>query len=209
MKKFTILIALILCLTISGVYATWTYQGGEIEARHQHFNVYMGALDNDEAKGLLQIVTNALSIKINDDEGGANGQGDYIAEAALDGFIEFVFTPKANATDAVREQGIDLVFELMQKTPYIFDGEEVFTIENGTGELGKGQKITAETVDEISPYNTNLSNYIGSFYYCIKAADLEDMITTDLYLPTYDDYVEMKNILNTSNSHIGIEISEK
>lgn len=30
MKKLSLLVALILCVTIGGVYATWTYAGNEI-----------------------------------------------------------------------------------------------------------------------------------------------------------------------------------
>ena len=210
MKKFTILIALILCVSIGGVYATWTYQTGEVGGLHQHFNVYMGALDNSEAKGVLLNVTNALSIKLNDDEGGASGQGDYVAEAAVEGFIEFVFAPKANANDDVRNNGIDLVFNLKQTDPAIeFDGNPVFTVSGNTIELGKGQKITADNADELSAYNTDLSNHVGSFYYCITAAQLQDMISTDIYLPTYEDYQAMETILNTTQAKIGIEVTEK
>ena len=211
MKKFTILIALILCVSIGGVYATWTYQTGEVGGLHQHFNVYMGALDNAEAKGILQNVANALSIKLNDDEGGAvPGQGDYVAEAAVEGYIEFVFTPKANANDDVRNNGIDLVFNLKQTDPAIeFDGAPVFTVSDATVDLGKGQKITADNADELSAHNTDLSNYVGSFYYCISASQLQSMISTDLELPTYEDYQAMETILNTTQAKIGIEVNEK
>lgn len=210
MKKFTILVALILCLTISGVYATWTYQTGEVQDLHQHFIVYMGALDNAEAKGLLLNVTNALSIKLNDDDGGADGAGDYYAEADLEGYIEFVFKPKANANDDVRQHGIDLVFELKQTDPaYMYESNPIFTITGGTGDLGKGQPITAENADELSAHNTDLSAHVGGFYYCIEASALQSMIDTDLYLPTYEDYQAVQTILNTSTAHIGIEVSEK
>lgn len=204
MKKFTILVALILCVTIGGVYATWTYQGGEVQQLHQHFNVYMGAMDNDEAKGVLKTVMNALSIKLDD------ANNDYKAEAVVEGYIEFVFTPKKNASDTVREQGIDLTFALEQTNPaFAFEGTNVFTITDGTSDLGKGVLITAENALTQSDYNTNLSAHIGSFYYCIKAADLENMINTDISLPTYEDYLAMENILNTSQAKIGITVNEK
>lgn len=204
MKKFTMLVALILCVTIGGVYATWTYQGGEVQQLHQHFNVYMGAVDNDEAKGVLKTVMNALSIKLDD------ANNDYVAEAAVEGYIEFVFAPKTNASDTVRDEGIDLTFALGQTDPaFVFEGKNVFTITDGTGDLGKGQKITAENASTLSAYNTDLAAHVGSFYYCIKASDLANKITTDIYLPTYEDYQAMVNILNNTQAHIGISINEK
>ena len=198
------LVALILCVTIGGVYATWTYQGGEVQQLHQHFNVYMGAVDNDEAKGVLKTVMNALSIKLDD------ADNNYVAEAVVEGYIEFVFTPKKNASDAVRQEGIDLAFALEQTDPaFMFEGTNVFTITNGAGDLGKGQLITAENAATLSAYNTDLSGHVGSFYHCIKAADLANMISTDISLPTYEDYLAMENILNTSQAKIGITINEK
>ena len=204
MKKFTILVALILCVTIGGVYATWTYQGGEVQELHQHFNVYMGAVDNDEAKGVLKTVMNALSIKMDD------ADNNYVAEAVVEGYIEFVFAPKANASDTVRDEGIDLTFTLVQTDPaFVFEGVNVFTITNGTGELGMGEKITAQNASTLSAYNTDLSAHIDSFYYCVKASDLADKISTDISLPTYEDYQAMVNILNNSQAHIGISVNEK
>ena len=204
MKKFTMLVALILCVTIGGVYATWTYQGGEVQQLHQHFNVYMGAVDNDEAKGVLKTVMNALSIKLDD------ADNNYVAEAVVEGYIEFVFAPKSNASDTVRDEGIELAFALEQTNPaFVFEGNNIFTITGGTDDLGMGTKITAENAATLSAYNTDLSAHVGSFYYCIKASDLASMIATDIYLPTYEDYQTVESILNTSQAKIGITINEK
>lgn len=208
MKKFTILVALILCVTIGGVYATWTYQGGEVSPLHHHFNVYMGQVDNDEAKGILKTVTNALSIRLDD------ANKDYVAEAFVHGYIEFVFTPKTNATEDVRNNGINLNYTLEQTNPAIqYEVDDVatnvFTITGGTGDLGKGVLITAENYQTLSNHGSDLLAYVGSFYYCIEATTINSMITTDISLPTYDDYKRMENILNTTTAKIGISINEE
>lgn len=204
MKKFTMLIALILCVTIGGVYATWTYQGGDVQQLHQHFNVYMGAVDNDEAKGVLKTVINALSIKLDD------ANNDYNAEAVVTGYLEFVFSPKTHASDDVRENGVDLTFTVEQTDPAIqYEGSNVFKITNGTAELGKGVLITTENATTLSPHNTDLSEHIGSFYYIIEATTLNAMISTDISLPTYEDYIAMEKILNTTQAKIGISVNEK
>ena len=208
MKKFTILVALILCVTIGGVYATWTYQGGEVSPLHHHFNVYMGQVDNDEAKGILKTVTNALSIRLDD------ANKDYVAEAFVHGYIEFVFAPKSNATDDVRNNGINLNYTLEQTNPaiqYEVDGvaTNVFTITGGTGDLGKGVLITADNYETLSAHGSDLSTYVGSFYYCIEATTINSMISTDVSLPTYDDYKVMETILNTTTAKIGISINEE
>ncbi len=208
MKKFTILVALILCVTIGGVYATWTYQGGEVSPLHHHFNIYMGQVDNDEAKGILKTVTNALSIRLDD------ANKDYVAEAFVHGYIEFVFTPKTNATEDVRNNGINLNYTLEQTNPAIqYEVDDVatnvFTITGGTGDLGKGVLITAENYQTLSDHGSDLFAYVGSFYYCIEATTINSMITTDISLPTYDDYKRMENILNTTTAKIGISINEE
>ena len=208
MKKFTILVALILCVTIGGVYATWTYQGGEVSPLHHHFNVYMGQVDNDEAKGILKTVTNALSIRLDD------ANKDYVAEAFVHGYIEFVFTPKTNATEDVRNNGINLNYTLEQTNPAIqYEVDDVatnvFTITGGTGDLGKGVLITAENYQTLSNHGSDLLAYVGSFYYCIEATTINSMITTDISLSTYDDYKRMENILNTTTAKIGISINEE
>ena len=204
MKKFTVLVALILCVTIGGVYATWTYQGGEVQELHQHFTVYMGAVDNDEAKGVLKTVTNALNIRLDD------ANNDYTAEADVTGYLEFVFAPKKNASDSVREEGIDLVFDLEQTDPAMqFENKNVFTITGGHGDLGKGVLITSENVATLSAHGTDLTAHVGSFYYCVEASTINDMITTDVYLPTYEDYLAMSNLLNSTQAKIGITVNEK
>lgn len=202
MKKFTMLVALILCVTIGGVYATWTYQGGEVQPLHQHFTVYMGAVDNDEAKGVLKTVTNALNIRLDD------ADNNYLAEAVLAGYLEFVFTPKSNASDDVRENGVELTFTLEQTNPALqFEGKDVFTITNGAGDLGKGTLITAGNTT--SAHGTDLSAHVGSFYYCVEASVFQDMIKTDISLPTYEDYLAMTKILNETGAEIGISVKEK
>lgn len=202
MKKFTMLVALILCVTIGGVYATWTYQGGDVQPLHQHFTVYMGAVDNDEAKGVLKTVTNALNIRLDD------ADNNYLAEAVLAGYLEFVFTPKSNASDDVRENGVELTFTLEQTNPALqFEGKDVFTITNGAGDLGKGTLITAENTT--SKHGTDLSTHVGSFYYCVEASVFQDMIKTDISLPTYEDYLAMTKILNETGAEIGISVKEK
>ena len=208
MKKFTILVALILCVTIGGVYATWTYQGGEVSPLHHHFSVYMGQVDNDEAKGILKTVTNALNIRLDD------ANKDYVAEAFVHGYIEFVFAPKANATDDVRNNGINLNYTLEQTNPaiqYEVDGvaTNVFTITGSGGNLGKGVLITTDNYNTLSAHGSDLYTHIGSFYYCIEATDINSMITTDISLPTYDDYKVMETILNTTTAKIGISINEE
>lgn len=205
MKKFTMLVALILCVTIGGVYATWTYQTGTTERLHQHFNVYMGAVENSEAKGILRTVQPALAIRIDDNE----GNNDHIGEAVITGYYEFVFQPSANANDDVRNNGVDLAYILEQTDPAIqFDGANVFTVDGAQVTLGKGEKITPTNVATLSAHNTDLTSYDGCFYYCINASDLSGKITTTVSLPTHDDYVELANTLASGSAKIGISISE-
>ena len=208
MKKFTMLVALILCVTIGGVYATWTYQTGTAERLHQHFTVYMGAVESDAAKGILRTVQPALAIRIDDEQ----GNNDHVGEAVITGYYEFVFQPSANANEDVVANGIKLQYNLEQTSPAIqFDGKDVFTVSTGTnliGTDGTGVLITTDNATTLSAHNTNLSNYVGCFYYCINASDLNGKITTSVSLPTHNDYLELANTLSTGSAKIGISITE-
>ena len=64
MKKLSLLISMILCVTISGVYAAWVFAGNNIVDKDTTVTIAMGEVSNDAATpGTYSISTN-FSLKI-------------------------------------------------------------------------------------------------------------------------------------------------
>ena len=67
MKKFSLLIALCLLLTIGGVYATWIYSGSQFDARTEPFVSKMGGMDHQGNAGAYTFTNNSLDFSIEPD----------------------------------------------------------------------------------------------------------------------------------------------
>lgn len=90
MKKLSILVAIILCVTIGGVYATWLYPGNEIGQIIQPVTNVMAEADFKDSFGTYHTVSNSLVLKIDQSEGSFNTNLKY------EGDLVITFTPHAN-----------------------------------------------------------------------------------------------------------------
>jgi len=66
MKKLSALIAMVLCLTIGGVYAAWTYQGTttSFDEKHADYNIQLETTATDSSYGSIEIESNISVIVI-------------------------------------------------------------------------------------------------------------------------------------------------
>jgi len=111
MKRFTIFIALLLCLTITGVYATWMYAGVETDvADVQHImQVALEDYDFDGASGTLYVTSN-LALKIDQDPATKDHSAKMVY-TSIDNqplYMEIKFVPNANADKLIKDNGIDV-----------------------------------------------------------------------------------------------------
>ena len=93
MKKFTVLVALILCVAIGGVYAAWIYPNLDNNITlDRNITVQLSAADTTNDKGVLgPLTTNSGMSFFLDDL-----NHDYLPDVKLSGFFEFLFTPDAD-----------------------------------------------------------------------------------------------------------------
>ncbi|MBR6681802.1 MAG: hypothetical protein IKL40_02325 [Clostridia bacterium] len=204
MKKLSILVALILCVTIGGVYATWSYSGGTANESQRTFEIGLTAYTNTGAKGTIYSIDNSLVVKLDD------SNADFIAEVLVDGFSEFVFTPNVGATPDVVANGIPLKATLGQvgvspATTVQYKGADLFTIDTSAVEL----TITKITdANKATLGSKDLSAYVGSFYAKVSASDIEGKITLaqTVSLPTLVDY---NAFLGNVTGKLSITVSEK
>lgn len=194
MKKFTILVALILCVTIGGVYAAWIYPNLNNDITlDRNVTVQLSDADTTNDKGVLSAVTgnSGMSFFLDD------ANNDHVAEVKLSGFFEFVFIPDADLP-ADAQNPITLKYTLSFNSPLTYGGQTIASVASGK----ESGTIEPMLIDEtnfhglVSPHGTNLAAYAGKYYYCVDHALLEDSFEAmTVKLDTLTKYNEVKNLI--------------
>ncbi len=175
MKKLSILIALVLCATIGGVYAAWTYAGtDDIADAYSEAKITITDAELSGANGTYAITSNLVLTVDQADENHyaklvfASNNSDPI-------FLKVTFTPSANAPDSVKENAVEseLYFTTSTAMEYKVDAEGNYS------EEGTPVKILTFS----NPGNGILDNKFvwhkeddGTFTYTLDQTALEDMI---------------------------------
>lgn len=130
MKKLSLLVALILCVTIGGVYATWLYAEAPMDtAAHEFKNLGITDVDTNAKSGKIA-VTDTLILKIDDNEGNHKPAWDTDVTAANGGNLQIVFTPNSGAGDTTLNYTITVA-----KNSYTDDdstAKPIFVTKDGT-----------------------------------------------------------------------------
>jgi len=183
MRKLSILVALILCVTIGGVYATWSYPGADVADGHHEVVVELEQATLGGSSGSYAIESN---LRIGIDQ---TGVGDYSAKLLFqsansdDPYIKLTFTPSDLAPDDVKANGLDSEFYLVTTTDMQYNGDDIFTFSNPSdGTFTKNVTWTKEG---------------NSFTCTYNLADIEEMITLskDFVLDTKAKYDEFSAAL--------------
>ena len=182
MKKLTILIALALCFTVGGVYATWNYAQGNVSVKTEYIDAQLADKVVETAKGVININLDNISVVIDDTN------NDHIAELVIDGYIEVTFTPSSGADDAVTNNGIPLQFALSVTNDWKFDGTDIFAL---------------STTDPVALNDGNATKSVR-----IEASTLASMVTLggEIKLDTVSDYQTFHALIHSG--YIGVTVSE-
>lgn len=179
MKKLSVLVALILCVTIGGVYATWNYAQGNVSSTTKYFDAGTVITDKvvDTAKGTINVDTSNLKITIDD------ANNDFNGEMEISGSVSVTFTPNTGADETVASNGIALQYSLGTTSNYTYDGNDIFTVKSDVQTLGTGKVFT------------------------IQADALAALIELNVvHLPTVEEYQAFKDALHSGA--ISITVSE-
>ena len=194
MKKFTILVALILCVTIGGVYAAWIYPNLNNDITlDRNVTVQLSDADTTNDKGVLSAVTGNSGMSFFLDDANNN----HVAEVKLSGFFEFVFTPDADLpVDA--QNPITLKYTLSFNSAPTYGGQTIVSVASGK----ESGTIAPTLIDEthfpglVSPHGTDLTRYEGKYYYCVDHTLLKDSFEAmTVKLDTLAKYNEVKNLI--------------
>lgn len=110
MKKLTTLIALIICVTVGGVYAAWMYTGDTLTGVDRTVSHGMATAVTEGDVGILSIEQNTVDIKIDQ-----KAAGDYTANMIISGSVTIKFVPNNGAPDTVKDSAIPINVSLYTK----------------------------------------------------------------------------------------------
>lgn len=189
MKKLSLFIALFTCLTIGGVYATWSYAGtNDIADNFAEAKVTIADVELAGANGTYKIESNlVLSVDQANDKHEAKLVFASNNNEAI--YLKVTFTPAVNAPQNIKESGVlsELYFGTTVPMQYRRNAEtgnfdktatpvDIFTFSNpGNGVLDNTftwKKFNAEGVD----ITDNATAFGAYFTYTLDETALKEMI---------------------------------
>ena len=180
--------ALILCVTIGGVFANWVYTEGTTASVQDNITFGMSPATSTTARGVFAVGTNDLTMHIDQ-----RAQKDYTAVLALNGSVTFTFTPDENYDMG----GFSATFELSVATgsnvfAHTYDGSTY------TGDVA-GEKSILKKFDT-SAQTLTFTDANGDGVY--EATVTDDMIESlieinDFTLDTYAEWDICNNAVKT------------
>lgn len=186
MKKLSLLVALVLLVTVGGVYATWNYATLQMnEVEHTFKNLGITDVNTNTQTGKVA-VTDTLILKIDDNDGSYTPAWDIDVTDAVAGKLLIAFTPNPGADNTTLKYTITIANNTY--TPHTAP-VAIFSV--------NGDKTAHTEAEEV------LS---GTFTYTAGNASATEEITFaditaslgvngDFTLPTLDDYNNYKTAL--------------
>ncbi|MBQ7095628.1 MAG: hypothetical protein IJN80_04195 [Clostridia bacterium] len=180
MKKLSLLVALVLCITIGGVYSTWFYAESTMStAKHSFKNVGITDVDTSAQSGRIA-VTDTMILKIDDNAGNHKPGWDADVNASNGGMLQIVFTPNSGAGDTTLKYTISVA----KNTYGDSNPAPIFKI-------GDGSSFTAH--DDAEDVLTGTFDFTAGTTQAIKEITLADIqnvlkVNDDIVLTTIEDY---------------------
>lgn len=189
MKKLSILIALILCVTVGSVYATWFYANETMtDAVHSFKNLGITDVDTSAQSGRIS-VTDTLILKIDDNLGEHKPGWDTDVSDQTGGNLLIRFIPNSGASDTE----FTCTFTIENN---IYDGKPIFTFDNidtDAADLVGSQQISKTTFTYKVSGEGNLYGEQNVVGYAEKIVTLDDItrrlrVNGEITLPTITEY---------------------
>ena len=177
MKKLTVLVALLLCITIGGVYATWIFAGDTILSQTDPFVNKMGDVDTSTSAGSYHFVNNTVNLVVEPE-----APDSYNAIITWTGEVTLQFAANETISSAPLEKALNatVIIEAVDITAATYGGKQIYT-------LNDGFKIQLTRDDWAYDDVTN------TYSYKITAAELIGAVSIDDFeLDTYDEYRAFK-----------------
>lgn len=185
MKKLSLLVALILLVTVGGVYATWNYAQGDVTAMQGFVLPKMESVVTTGAKGSFTVDTSGMTIKVDDLDTDSVVHKPVLV---IDGKITITFNPAVGADETVTTTGVPMKAVITCTDNWKYEDTQIITVD------------TANQANEFATTGAALT-------FDITADQLKDIVSiANFTLPTYSDFQDFQTILNRGN--IKISVSE-
>ena len=172
MKKLSVLVMLILCITIGGVYATWIYTSSTISSVDRTISHGLESVNTDGDVGVFKIEANNINVAIDQ-----TAEGDYTAKLVITGQITVRFTPNPGAPEDVVNNAVSAHATLYTKNADVnkYNGSEIYVSPEGA------------EVDLVWEKQAD-----GSFLATLTAADIDTLLDLGgtFVLDTHQEYLD-------------------
>ena len=197
MKKLSLLVALVLLVTVGGVYATWNYATLQMTAAEHTFK-NLGITDvNTNTQSGKVAVTDTLILKIDDNDATHTPAWDADVSGVGAGKLQIVFTPNSGANDTV------LKYEIKIAENSYDPGTGAVAIFGVSGD--KTAHATEKTVLE-GTFNYTVGDPNATKEITLSDIQAKLSVNGDFTLPTLDDYNNYKTALG--NVQLTLTVSE-
>ena len=186
MKKLALLISLLLCVTIGGVYATWVYsQSNDVADITGATAVTMTEATFTGTYGTYHVDTKNVTLNVDPKEGTT-----HVTSLKITGNLVITFTPNTYAPEDVKNNAIPTTFAFsLSNSDWKYNGTPIMTVNT------EKHDITWEKGQD------------GTFTYTISASELATYITlTEFTLDTKAAYDAFDAVL--TNGQIVVSISD-
>ncbi len=176
MKKLTVLVALLMCITIGGVYATWTYSGSSITPlTGVSAPKEMGEVEFFGSSGGYHADSNSLKLVIEPKDGTLN------TELTFMGSLVIKFTPSSDISDGPLNKALNAVITISG-------------IDLETTKYGDTQIFTLDPDFKIQLNSDSWTQQEdGNYYYTLEASALAEAISmAEFTLTSYDDFLDFQ-----------------
>lgn len=175
MKKLSLLLALMLCVTIGGVYATWSYAGtDDIADAFAEAKVTITDAELTGANGTYKIESN-LVLTIDQANENHEAMLVFASNNSEPIFLKVTFTPAANAPQTIKDAGVpsELYFGTTTTMQYKIDPYGNYSAS------GTPTDIFSFTNESNGVFSQNITwtEENGTFTYMLDKDDLQSMIT--------------------------------
>lgn len=176
MKKLSFLIALMLCVTIGGVYATWTYAGtNDIADSFAEAKVTIADAELTGANGTYKIESN-LVLSVDQANDKHEAKLVFSSNNSEDVYLKVTFVPATNAPADIKKNAVptEMYFGTTTVMQYMMDAEGNYSADGTATDIftfsNPSDGIFSPNIEWTKQDN-------GSFTYTINQAQLENMIS--------------------------------
>lgn len=171
MKKLSVLIALALCLTITGAYAAWSYSMGHITTDPANVTISMDGIDTSKAMGTIEVVsTPSYVVK-------PNGNTYNPTLAVADGSDAFVITfkPDEKALADIKAYGPTTQIQFTS-TYGVFEEKQIITVKMATDTLDWGTPV-----DGVFTITISAADFLTKYISCDGTVSIDNPTEYDTY----------------------------